>query len=183
MQLDDLKKSMSTLDDILAEKSVGNIHLDTETCANAQNRVMSKYRKGALSCAILAVVYLIGWNVGLGKDAFPLAYKLYLGIYLVIATLWYSYLYVKTKKINIAVYTPMQTLKQVSTLRLYTLTGEIVLGMAMAVFFTLFLSNLWVVGRYRFWVIIAATVVYTVLLITIFIPRTIRDFKNLSAIE
>ena len=183
MQLDDLKKSMSTLDDILAERNVGNINFDSATCGNAQRRIMSQYRKGAFNCAILAIVFLVAWHVGLGQDAFPLAYKLFLGIYLAISTLWYTFLYFKTKRINIAVCTPMQTIKQVSALRLYALTGGIVLGMTMVVFFTLFLSNLWVVGRYRFWVIIAASVVFIVLLVTIFIPRTVRDFKNLTALE
>ncbi len=183
MNLDDLKNSMTTLDDFLAEKCSNTINFNTNTCNTAQSRIMKRYRQGASSSIILAVVFLVAWHVGLGEDAFPTAYKMFLGIYLVIAAAWYAFLYIKTKKINIALSTPIDTLKQVKALRLYALTGEIVLGMAMAVFFTLFLSNLWVVGRYRFWIIIAATVIFTVLLITVFLPRTIRDFKNLSAIE
>lgn len=77
----------------------------------------------------------------------------------------------------------MQTLRQVASLRLFALVGEIVLGMAMTVFFTLFLSNLWVVGQYRFWIVISATAVFIALLVTVFIPRTLRDFKNLTATE
>ena len=77
----------------------------------------------------------------------------------------------------------MQTMKQVSTLRLFALIGEIVLGMTLVVFFTLFLSNLWIVSRYRFWIVIAATGLFLILVSTIFLPRTIRDFKNLTAID
>ncbi len=183
MNLDELKKSMSTLDDVLAQKSGQSIDFNTETCNTAQKIIMKQFRSGALSCIILAIVFLIAWNTGLGNDAFPLAYKLYLGIFLAVAAVWYGFLYFKTKKINIAIATPMQTMKQVASLRFYTLTGEIVLGMAIAVFFTLFLSNLWVVGQYRFWIVLAATVIFLVLLVTVFLPKTIRNFKNLTAME
>lgn len=183
MDLDELKKSMSTLDDVLAEKSCKEINLNTATCDTAQKRIMKMYRKGASSCVIIAAVFLIAWNAGLGNDAFPIAYKLFLGTFLAVAAIWYAFLYFKTKRINIAVSTPMQTMKQVASLRFYALTGEIVLGMTMAVFFTLFLSNLWVVGKYRFWIVITAIAVFIILLATVYLPRTIRDFKNLTSIE
>lgn len=183
MNLDELKKSMATLDDVLAEKSCKEIKLDISTCNTAQKKIMKMYRKGVGSCVILAVVFLTAWNAGLGNDAFPLAYKLYLGIFLAVAAVWYAFLYLKTKKIDIALSTPMQTMRQVAALRLFALTGEIVLGMAMVVFFTMFLCNLWVVGQYRFWIVISATVVFIALLVTVFIPRTIRDFNNLTAME
>ncbi len=183
MNLDELKKSMSTLDDVLAQKSGDPINFDTKTCDTAQRKIMKQFRSGVLSCIIIAIVFLIAWNAGLGNDAFPLAYKLYMGIFLAVAAVWYGFLYLKTKKINIAIATPIQTMKQVASLRLYTLTGEIVLGMAIAVFFTLFLSNLWVVGPYRFWIVLTAIIVFIILLVTIFLPRTIRDFKNLTAME
>lgn len=72
----------------------------------------------------------------------------------------------------------MQTLRQVASLRLFALTGEIVLGMAMTVFFTLFLSNLWVIGQYRFWIVISATAVFIVLLVTVFIPAPSATSKT-----
>ncbi|MCM1333077.1 MAG: hypothetical protein NC248_10770 [Bacteroides sp.] len=181
MNLDELKKSMSTLDDILAEKSGGEINLNIETCDTAQKRIMKMYRKGASSCGIIAAVFFIAWNAGLGNDAFPLAYKLFLCLFLAVAAVWYIFLYFKTKRINIAVSTPMQTMKQVASLRFYALTGEIVLGMAIAVFFTLFLSNLWIVGQYRFWIVMTAIVVFIIILVTVYLPRTIRDFNNLTA--
>lgn len=183
MNLDELKKSMSALDDVLAQKNTDAINLETATCNTAQKKIMKMYSKGAISCVILALVFLFAWNSGFGNDAFPLAYKVFLCSFLAVAAIWYTCLYFKTKKINIAVSTPMQTIKQVSSLRFYALAGEIVLGMAMAVFFTLFLSNLWEVGQYRFWIVIAAIVVFLVLLVTVYLPRTIRDFKNLTAIE
>lgn len=181
MNLDELKNSMSTLEDVLAEKSNDKIQLNTDTCNTAQKRIMRMYLKGVVCCLVTAVMFLIAWNAGLGRDAFPLAYKLFLEVFLTIGALWYAYLYIKTKKINIAASTPMQVIKQVASLRLYALSGEIVLCMAMVVFYTLFLSNLWTVGPYRFWTIIAAIAVFLILLVTVFIPRTIRDFTNLTS--
>jgi membrane protease YdiL (CAAX protease family) len=180
MDLDELKKSMSTLDDVLAQKSGDAITLNTDTCSTAQKRIMKRFRQGASSCAIIAVVTLIVWNAGVTNDSFPLAYRLYLGAFLAVAAIWYAFLYFKTKKINIALSTPMQTMRQVSSLRLYTLVGEIVLVMAMVVFFTLFLSNLWVVAQYRFWIVISAIVIFMALFVTVYLPRIIRDFKNLT---
>ncbi len=183
MNLDELKKSMSTLDDVLAQKSGDPINFETKTCDTAQKKIMRMYRNGAIICGLFIPFFLIAWHSGLGNDAFPLSYKIFLESFLFIAAIWYAFLYSKTKKINILVSTPMQTMKEVASLRLYALTGEIVLGMAMAVFFTLFLSNLWVVGPYRFWIVLTATVIFLILLVTIFLPRTIQNFKNLTAME
>lgn len=183
MNLDELKKSMSTLDDVLAEKSGENINFNSAACNSAQKKIMRTYRQGALSTLILGVVFPCAWQSGFGNDAFTPGIKIYLVVFLLIATLWYGYLYIKTKKINIAVNTPAQTMKQVASLRFCALTGEIVLGMAIAVMFTLFLSNLWIVGQYRFWIVLSAIVVFVILLVTVYLPRSIRDFKNLTAME
>lgn len=183
MNLDELKKSMSTLDDVLAQKSSGPIKLDAATCDTAQKKIMRTYRQGALSTLILSVVFPCAWQSGFGNDAFTPGIKIFLITFLLVATLWYGYLYLKTKKINIAADTPIQTMKQVAALRFCALTGEIVLGMAIAVMFTLFLSNLWVVGQYRFWIVLSAIIVFIILLTTVYLPRTIRDFKNLTASE
>ncbi|MCM1077157.1 MAG: hypothetical protein NC411_07350 [Bacteroides sp.] len=174
---------MLTLDDVLAQKSNEPIKLNTATCDTAQKKIMRKYRQGALSTLIFAVVFPCAWQSGFGNDAFTPGIKIFFIAFLLVATMWYGYLYLKTKKINIAVDTPVQTMKQVASLRFCALTGEIVLGMTVAIFFTLFLSNLWIVGQYRFWIVLSAIVVFIILLTTVYLPRTIRDFKNLTALE
>lgn len=174
---------MSTLDDVLAQKSNKPLKLNTDTCNTAQKKIMRTYRQGALSTLILAVVFPLAWKSGFGNDVFTTGIKIFLVAFLIVATMWYSYLYLKTKKINIATNAPVQIMKQVASLRFCALTGEIVLGMAMAVMFTLFLSNLWVVGQYRFWIVITAIVIFIILSTTVYLPRTIRDFRNLTASE
>ena len=183
MNLDELKKSMSTLDDVLAKKSNEPIKLNTNICDTAQKKIMRTYRKGALSTLIFAIVFPLAWKSGFGNDAFTTGIKIFFVTFLIVATLWYSHLYFKTKKINIISDSPVQIMKQVATLRFYALTGEIILGMATAVWFTLFLSNLWVVGQYRFWIVLSAIVVFLILLTTVYLPRTIRDFRNLTSAE
>ena len=183
MNIDELKKSMSTLDDVLAQKSSEPIKLDSATCDTAQQKIMRSFRKGALSTLILSLIFPCAWQSGFGNDAFTPGIKAFLVVFLIVATVWYAYLYFKTKNINIATNTPTSVMKQVASLRFCTLTGEIVLGMTLAVFFTLFLSNLWIVGQYRFWIVLSAIVVFLILLTTVYLPRTIRDFRNLTASE
>lgn len=183
MNLDDFKKSMSTLDDVLAQKSHEPIRLNTNTCGTAQKKIMRTYRQGALSTLILAVVFPFAWKSGFGNDAFTPGIKIFLVTFLLVATIWYGYLYFKTKKINVATNTPIQTMKQVASIRFCALSGEIILGMSVAVLFTLFLSNLWVVGQYRFWIVLTAIVVFIVLLTTVYLPRTLKQFRNLTAMD
>lgn len=181
MTLDELKQSMSTLDDVLAEKSGIDINLDTTTCDTAQKRILKQYRKGATSSAILAVVFTTLWCARIDQNVFPLAYKLYLGVFMAAATAWYIFLYFKTKSIYVYASTPMQTMRKVASLRLYALAGEISFGMALVVFFTLFLSNLWAVKEYTFWIVLSAITIFLIIGIIFYLPRTIRNFKNLTA--
>lgn len=183
MELDDLKKSMSTLEDILAEKNNDALSFNVSACDTAQKRIMRGYCKGFILSASLAVVFAVAWSTGFGNNIFSYAMKTFLEVFLVISTFWYIYLYFKTKKINVATSTPVQTLKQVSSLRFYALSGEIVLFLAMTVYMTLFLSKLWILGSNRFWIVSAALVAVIILLVIYLIPRTLRDFKNLTALK
>lgn len=180
---EDLRQEILNNGDALAQRSNGQIKLDTNTCDTAQKKIMRSFRKGALSTLIFAVVFPCAWKSGFGNDAFTPGIKIFFETFLLVATAWYVYLYLKTKNINIAASTPNVVMKQVAALRFCTLTGEIVLGMAVAVLFTLFLSNLWVVGRYRFWIVTTAIVVFVIIFTTVYLPHIIRDFRNLTASE
>ncbi len=183
MNFDELKKSMTTLDDVLAQKSSEPIKLNSKTCNSAQKKIMRSYRHGAFSTLIFAIVFPLAWRSGFGNDVFTIGIKIFLEAFMVVTTIWYSHLYLRTKKINILTGAPAQIMKQVASLRFYALTGEIVLGMACAVLFTLFLSNLWVVGRYRFWIVVAAIIIFIILLTTVYLPRSIKQFRDLTATE
>lgn len=183
MNLDELRKSMATLDDVFAQNKGVSINFNLSTCDTAQRRIMRRYKRYAFLCAILMAVFLTAWSAGLGEDAFPKDIKIFLGACLATEAIWDAYLCCKTKKINIADSTSLQILRQASSLRLYALAGEIVLGIAIAVFLTLFLSNLWTVGRSRFWVCTVALAICVIYIIVRYIPMMVRDFRNLTATE
>ena len=180
MNLDELKKSMSTLDDLLAEKSGNSINLNPDTCNTAQKRVAKQYRKNIQMCSVLAVVFIGLWLSGTDNPAFPVTMKGFLGIYMAIAAMMYAVLYRLIKNIQVTSTAPMVVMKQVSALRLYTLTTEIILAIALAVFFTIFLSNLWSLGSYTFWLVSVALSI-SVIIGAIMLPKRIKDFRELTA--
>ena len=182
MNLDELKKSMSTLDDVLAQKSNEPINFNTATCDSAQSRVAKQYRKVILNSSILAVVFTILWISGTDESAFPVAMKGFLGIFMAVVAVVYILLYRSIKKIKLATSTPMQMMKQVASLRLYTLVAEIFFAVVLAVFFTIFLSNLWTLGSYTFWLVAGALLV-SLIIAFIMLPKKIRDFRELTAID
>lgn len=180
MNLNELKKSISTLDDVLAQKSSTTVNLNTATCDTAQKRVTKQYRKNIQMCAVLAVVFIVLWLSGTDNPTFPVAMKGFLGIYMAVAAMMYAVLYRMIKKIQIPSEDPMSVMKKVSTLRLYTLTTEIVLAIVLAVFFTIFLGNLWALGSYTFWLVSGALLV-SVIIGAIMLPKKIKDFRELTA--
>lgn len=182
MNLDELKKSMSTLDDVLAQKSDEPVKLNTDTCTSAQGRIKKLYRKNILMCGVLAIVFLLTGIGGVNEEVFPTSLKLFLGVFLGIAALWYTVLYGKTKNISIFTDTPMQTMKKVAGLRLCALVGEVVGLTIITVFFTLLLTHLWTVAHYKVWIISVALLVAVIYSVTR-LRKTIRDFNNLTAVD
>ncbi len=182
MNLEELKNSMSTLDDVLAKKDGGTINFNTAACNSAQSRVAKQYLKNIQMCSVLAVVFIILWISGTDNSSFPVAMKGFLGIFMLVAAVVYSFLYRFIKKIQTTTSTPMQIMKQVASLRLYALISEIIFAIVLAVFFTIFLSNLWVVGMYKFW-LVAAALFISVVIAAFMLPKRIRDFRDLTAID
>ena len=182
MNLDELKKSMSTLDDVLAQKASEPINFNTETCTSAQSRIAKQYRKSILNCGVLAVVFIILWISGTDESTFPVSMKGFLGIFMAVAAIVYLLLYHSVKKIKLATSTPMQMMKQVASLRLYTLVAEIFFAVVLAVFFTVFLSNLWTLGTWTFWLVSGALLI-SIIIALIMLPKKIRDFRELTAID
>ncbi len=182
MNLDELKKSMATLDDALAQKNNESIKLNLDTCTSAQIRIVRQYRKNILMCSVLAIVFIILWLSGTDESSFPVAMKGFLGIFMAASAAIYFFLYRFAQNIRVATSTPMQTMKQVASLRLYALIAEIFLAIVLAVFFTLFLSNLWTVKQYTFW-LVAGALFISLVIAAVMLPNKIKDFRELSAID
>ncbi len=182
MDLDELKKSMSTLDDVLAQKSCKSLEFNTETCASAQSRISKQYRKNILSSGVLALVFIGLWLSGNDQPSFPVAMKGFLGVFMALATIVYAILYRLVKNIKVSSTSPMSVMKQVSSLRLNALIAEIIFAIVLAVFFTIFLSNLWTLGSYTFW-LVAGTLFVGLIIAVIILPKKIRDFNDLTALD
>lgn len=56
MQLDELKKSMSTLEQVLT-KTNSDIRINVSVSETAQSKILRKFRRSFTSCLILAVVF------------------------------------------------------------------------------------------------------------------------------
>lgn len=181
MNLDELKRSMATLDDVLAEKSGGEISFNTATCNTAQKRISKLYRTNILMCSVLAIVFLVTGIGGVNEEIFPASLKFFLSIYLAVSALWYGYLYFQLKKVNILTDAPMETMKKVAGLRLSALIGEIVLAICLTVFFTLLLSHLWNLAHYKVVWLITGALFVALIYSAIIMRKYIRDFKNLTA--
>jgi len=77
MQLDELKKSMSTLEQVLAKTNT-EIKINVAVSETAQTKILKKFRQGAISCLILAVVFAASAIGGINPHSFPIGLKIYL---------------------------------------------------------------------------------------------------------
>lgn len=182
MQLDELKKSMSTLEQVLAKTS-SDININVEASETAQKKILKKYRQSFTATAVLAVVFAASWIGNVNPQAFPAHIRAFLVIYLVIATVWYVFMYLKLKRVDIGSLAPAKLFSATTTIRLLTLTGEIVLGIGLAVFFTLFLPNLLSVRPLAFWLCVAALALSCLWGICYLWPKYIRLFHDLNTIK
>lgn len=182
MQLDELKKSMSTLDRVL-EKTSTDISINVTASETAQAKILKKYRQSFLSTAILAIVFTLTGFGNADTSSFPTTLRVFLVVYLAVASIWYVFMYFKLKKINIAALAPARLFAATTTIRLLTLTGEIVLGIGLAVFFALFLSNLLNVNPFAFWACIATIAGAGVWGVAYMWPKYIRLFHDLNTIK
>lgn len=182
MQLNELKKSMSTLDQVLA-RTTQDIKINVTESANAQMKLLKRFRQAYTSSAILAVVFAVMWITGVSIETFPSYMKAFLVIYLALATVWYVVLYLRLKRISIAELKPAQLFSKVAMIKLQTLSGEIVFGIGIAVFFTLFISERVISGTAvlcLFFGTLAFALAYGILYIW---PQYIRLFRELTSIR
>jgi hypothetical protein len=182
MQLDEFKKSMSLLDQVLSQTSA-DIRINVSASQNAQTKILKKYRQAFTSCAVLAVVFVLLWIGDVNPQALPTYIKAFLVTYLSLASAWYVFLYLKLKKVNISLLTPARLFSETTTVKLLTLYGEITLGVAAAVFFTLFLQNMLVSNLLAFWLCVVTLIASLVLSICFMWPRYIKLFRDLNTIK
>lgn len=181
MQLDELKKNMSVLDQVLAKTST-DIAINVSASKTAQAKLMKQYGRLSICCAALALAFGLGFPGG-NNLTFPTYLRSFATIYLAIYALWYIFIHLKLKKIDVTVLTPAKLISETSSIRIMTLAGEAISCIILAVFLSLFLSNLMVFNRFSFWLCIATICIAVLLTVAYYLPRYLRLFRELSSIK
>lgn len=182
MELDELKKNMSTLEQILAKTNT-DIKIDVAASETAQTKILKKFRQGFLSCLILAVVFAAGAIGGINPNSFPLGQKIYLVIYLLLGAVWYIFMYHKLRNINIAALPPAKLFSKTANIKMLMLSGEIFFIIGIVILFAMLFPTAWASNRVGFWAMIitlAGAVIYSVLH---YWPQYIKLFQDLNSIK
>lgn len=182
MQLDELKNSMTVLEQVLA-KTNADIRINVSASATAQRKILKKYRFGAISCLVLSAIFTASAIFNINPESFPQGLKIYLIVLLAIATIWYHLMYIDLRKVNIATMLPAQLFAKTARLKLLLMAGEAVFTVGMAVFFALVFPHAWVFHRFGFWAMSVAlplVILYSILRTW---PAYIRLFRELNTIK
>ena len=190
MQLDELKKSMSTLEQVLAKTNTDikiNVSasktINVSTSETAKSKILKKFRKAYTSLLLVAIIFVAAAIYNINPISFPLYLKIYLSSFLAIGAIWYIYLYRKLKSINIAVLSPKQLFSKTATIKLLTLSGEIFIGMCLVFFFALLLPSVWTFHRIGFWIMTIGLILGIVYSIFHYWPQYINLFRDFNSIK
>ena len=178
MQLNELKKSMSTLEQVLAKTNT-DIKINVSVSKTAQTKILKEFRKAYTS----AIIFVAAAIYNINPISFPLYLKIYLSSFLAIGAIWYIYLYRKLKSINIAVLSPKQLFSKTATIKLLTLSGEIFIGMCLVFFFALLLPSVWTFHRIGFWIMTIGLILGIVYSIFHYWPKYVKLFRDLNSIK
>lgn len=182
MQIEEMKKSMSVLEQLLAKTNT-DIKIDVAASETARKKILKRYRQGIISSGVLALVFMISW---LGKgimQSFATYQRAFLAIYLAAAALWYLFLYIKLRQINVSQLSPIKLLEKSTRLKIYTFSGEAVATIGLAVFFALFTPDLLEVSPLAFWMCIITLAVGLTSSAVFYLPKYFRLFSELNSIK
>ena len=182
MKLNELKKSMSTLEQVLAKTNT-DIKINVSASKTAQTKILKEFRKAYTSLLLVAIIFVAAAIYNINPISFPLYLKIYLSSFLAIGAIWYIYLYRKLKSINIAVLSPKQLFSKTATIKLLTLAGEIFIGMCLVSFFALLLPSVWTFHRIGFWIMTIGLILGIVYSIFHYWPQYVKLFRDLNSIK
>lgn len=126
MNLDELKKRISKLDDTL-DKTNKEVKIDIPKSKTAQTRLLAKFRTGSIACLIFAAIYTIMVIGGVTPRKYPEALNIGLIVYSLFAGILYAWLYFRLRNINVAIVKPAKLYIRTAYLRLLMMSGEIIL--------------------------------------------------------
>ena len=182
MELSDLKKNMSVLEQVLA-KSKEEFLIDISASETAQTKLAKVYKQNVRNCLLASIVPVVLLLSGSNTESFPLYLKIFLLVYLLLGAAWYGYLWYTIRKISITALTPVSLLTVTSRLKLYTLAGEIFFIIGLTVFFSLFLSNLWEFSPLSFGLVIGTLLFGITFTLTFYVPKIRKIFNEMESLK
>lgn len=182
MQLEELKKNMSVLDLVLAKTS-SDIKVNIAASETAQHKILKKYRQAFMSNLVLAVVFSCLWIGNVDPVKLLNMYKAYIAVMCAAASAWYLFLFMRLRKVEISLLTPKSLFSETTKIKILTLSGEVFFGLLLTVFFTLFLSEMFVTNQLVFVLIVGLLSVSLVWSVVYVWPRYIKLFRDLNSIQ
>ncbi len=182
MQLDELKKSMSTLEQVLA-KTNSDIKINVSTSQTAKTKLLKKFRQGFISCIILAIVFTAMAFGNVETQSFPNYLKISMAVCLVLGAAWYIFIYSKLSRIDVATLKPANLFSKTANIKLMMISGEVFFFVCLVVFFTLLFQSFWSHNQIGFWAM-AATLLFAIIYgIAYMWPQYIKLFRDLNSIK
>lgn len=182
MQLDELKKSMSTLEQVLA-KTNSDIKIDVSTSQTAKTKILRKFRQGFVSCIILAIVFAAMALGDIASQSFPNYLKIGMAVCLAVGAIWYIFIYSRLNRIDVAALPPADLFSKTAYIKLMMISGEIFFIVCLVVFFTLLFQSFWNYNQRGFWAMVATLLFAVIYGIVHVWPQYIRLFRDLSSIK
>lgn len=182
MQLDEFKKSMTVLDQVLA-KTGSKIEIDVKTSHKAKSWLLRLYLADAIICLIVGLVFLSLITFDIYAPLLPGYIRIYVAVFSITAALWYGFLYLKLRSMDVATLTPSEVISSTNRVKFLTLTGEIVFAIAIAVLFTMLFPFLLRHDVFAFrQMIVFLCIAFGWFLLSL-LPKIIRSFRELNAIK
>lgn len=182
MELEDLKKSMSTLEKVLA-KTNADIKIDVSASETAKAKLLKKLRTNIISNIILAVIFIASIFAGINQQEFPINLRIYLITLILLSAIWNLFIYTKINRVNIAVLPPAKLFIETSNIKMLMMSGEILLLMGLVVFFTLVFPYAWTYNHFGFFGMIGGIIAVVIYSVLYFYPKYIKLFRDLNSIK
>lgn len=173
---------MSTLEQVLAKTNT-DIKINVSASQTAQAKILKKFRNGSILCLIFAVIFTAAAIGGINPLSFPLGLKIYIVVYLLLAAIWYVFMYCKLRSINIVALPPAKLFSKTANIKMLMLSGEIIFGIGMVILFTLLFPSAWAFNRVGFWAILVGLAAAIIFSVVHLYPQYIRLFRDLNSIK
>ena len=182
MELDELKKSMSTLEQVLA-KTNSDIKINVSASQTAKTKILKKIRQGFVSCIVIAVVFAAMALGNIEPQSFPNYLKIGMAVCLAVGAGWYIFVYSQLNRIDIAALPPAKLFSRTASIKLMMISGVVFFIVCLAVFFTLLFQSFWSYNQTAFWATVATLLFAVVLGIVHTWPQYIKLFRDINSIK